>query len=167
MKKILRILFYFLLIAFIIMQFFKATKNIAAPPYPNDITTKYAMSQDVQAALKTSCYDCHSNNTYYPWYNKIQPVAWWLHNHIEEGKGELNFNEFATYRIGKQYFKLDKINSEIKEGGMPLSSYTLIHKDAILTDAQKTSIANWVTMVRDSIKAQYPQDSLKKPARPQ
>jgi hypothetical protein len=116
------------------------------------------------ATLKTACYDCHSNNTRYPWYNNIQPVAWWLANHVRDGKRGLNFSEFTAYNIGKQYRKLDGINEEIKNGDMPLGSYTLIHKDAILSQQQKISIANWVTALRDSIKAQYPADSLKRPA---
>jgi hypothetical protein len=128
-----------------------------------DITTKYTIPQDVLASLKTSCYDCHSNNTYYPWYNNIQPVAWWLNSHVNDGKRELNFSEFTSYRIGKQYRKLDAINGVVKKDEMPLSSYTLIHTNAKLNEQQKLSIASWVTALRDSIKAQYPEDSLKKP----
>jgi hypothetical protein len=119
------------------------------------------------AILKTSCYDCHSNNTYYPWYNNIQPVAWWLKNHVDEGKRELNFSEFAAYRIGRQYRKLDEVNKQIKEGEMPLESYTLIHGNAKLNEQQKLMVANWVSAIRDSIKAQYPEDSLKRPQKPQ
>jgi hypothetical protein len=94
-------------------------------------------------------------------------VAWWLKNHIDEGKRELDFSEFAAYRIGRQYKKLEEINKEVKEGEMPLESYTLIHGDAKLSQEQKLSLANWVTSLRDSIKAQYPEDSLKRPQRPQ
>jgi Haem-binding domain len=167
MKKFFKRLFLLLLLVFVVIQFFRPAKNISAGISANDITTKYAMPEDVQTALKTACYDCHSNNTRYPWYNNIQPVAWWLADHVNEGKRDLNFSEFASYRIGRQYNKLEQINGEIKEGEMPLSSYTLIHKDAILNEQQKLSIANWVTSVRDSIKAHYPADSLKKPQRPQ
>jgi len=167
MKKILKRVFQVLLLAFIVIQFFRPEKNIATGISANDITTKYTVPQDVLDILKTSCYDCHSNNTKYPWYNNIQPVAWWLKNHIDEGKRGLNFSEFAAYRIGKQYRRLEDINKEVKEGGMPLSSYTLIHTDAKLNEQQKLAIANWVTVLRDSIKAQYPEDSLKRPAKPQ
>jgi Haem-binding domain len=156
-----------LLFVFVVLQFFRPKKNIAEGSSVNDITTKYAVPVDVMASLQTSCYDCHSNNTKYPWYSNIQPVAWWLSNHIEDGKRHFNFSEFASYRIGKQYRKLEEINGEIEEGGMPLSSYTLIHGDAKLSAAQKTSIANWVNTIRDSIKAQYPEDSLKRPQKPQ
>ena len=166
MKKFFKRFFLLLLLVFVVIQFFRPAKNIAAGTSATDITTKYTVPPDVLAALKTSCYDCHSNNTNYPWYNNIQPVAWWLADHIKEGKRELNFSEFTSYPIGRQYRKLEGINGEIKEGEMPLDSYTFIHKDAILTDQQKLSIANWVTALRDSMKAQYPEDSLKRPQRP-
>jgi hypothetical protein len=167
MKRFFKRFLVLLLLVFIIIQFFRPAKNKSKEISSNDITTKYTVPQDVQAILKTSCYDCHSNNTYYPWYNNIQPVAWWLKNHIDEGKRELDFSEFAAYRIGRQYKKLEEINKEVKEGEMPLESYTLIHGDAKLNQQQKLILANWVTSLRDSIKAQYPEDSLKRPQRPQ
>jgi hypothetical protein len=167
MKKFFKRLLLLLLIAFIAIQFFRPAKNISTGTTTNDITAKYNVPQDVQNILKTSCYDCHSNNTVYPWYSNIQPVAWWLKDHIDEGKRELNFSEFATYRIGRQYRKLEEINEEVKDDKMPLSSYTLIHEDAKLNKQQKLLLANWVVALRDSIKAQYPEDSLKRPQRPQ
>jgi hypothetical protein len=72
----------------------------------------------------------------------------------------MNFNEFDGYRIAKQYKKLEECIKEVKEGDMPLSSYTIIHKDAILTDAEKQTLFNWCEVIRDSIKARYPADSL-------
>lgn len=167
MKKFFKRFFLLLLLAFVTIQFFRPAKNIAAGNSANDITAKYTVPQDVQAVFKASCYDCHSNNTSYPWYNNIQPVAWWLADHIKEGKKELNFSEFASYRIGRQYRKLEEINKEIEEGEMPLESYTIIHGNAKLSEQQKTSVTNWVNALRDSIKAQYPEDSLKRPAKPQ
>lgn len=166
MKKILKRVFQLLLVAFIAIQFFRPAKNKAEGANANDITTKYAIPDNVMAILKTSCYDCHSNNTTYPWYSYIQPVAWWLDDHIKEGKKELNFSEFASYRIGRQYRKLEEINKQIKEGEMPLESYTLIHRNAKLNADQKLVIANWVVSTRDSIKAHYPEDSLKRPQKP-
>jgi hypothetical protein len=167
MKKFFKRFFLLLLLAFAVIQFFRPQKNISRNISTNDITAKYTVPQDVQTIFKTSCYDCHSNNTNYPWYNNIQPVAWWLANHVEEGKKELNFSEFATYRIGRQYRKLEEINKEIEEGEMPLESYTIIHGNAKLNEQQKLSVTNWVNTLRDSIKAQYPEDSLKRPTKRQ
>jgi hypothetical protein len=160
LKKILKRTFQILLLAFIVIQFFRPAKNKSDGINANDITKKYAVPQDVQTILKTSCYDCHSNNTVYPWYAEVQPVAWWLDNHIKGGKSGLNFDEFASYSIGKQYRRLDGINDQIKKDEMPLNSYLWIHKYARLNEQQKLTISNWVTTLRDSIKANYPPDSL-------
>jgi hypothetical protein len=162
MKKYLFILFLVLLSVFIIIQFFRPTKNTAADTsiYKNDISTIYIMPDSVHQILKTSCYDCHSNNTQYPWYNNIQPIAWWLNHHVKEGKRALNFSEFASYSIQKKYKKLDGLIKEIQSDKMPLSSYTLIHRYAILTTDQKEKLINWATVIRDSIKTNTPADSL-------
>lgn len=162
MKKIIKNILLFLLVVLVIIQFIHPPKNIADPStlMANDISKVYVVPDSIHQILKTSCYDCHSNNTVYPWYSKIQPVAWWLNDHIEEGKKEINFSEFATYRIGRQYKKLDEIIKQVKEDEMPLSSYTLIHKNAILTQNQKLAISNWASAIRDTIKATNPADSL-------
>jgi hypothetical protein len=160
LKTIFKRTFQILLLAFIVIQFIRPAKNKSEGISNNDISKIYAVPADVQAILKTSCYDCHSNNTVYPWYASIQPAAWWLADHIKEGKRELNFSEFASYRIGRQYRKLEEVNKQVKEGEMPLESYLWIHKDSKLSEQQKLTLATWVTAVRDTIKANYPADSL-------
>ncbi len=132
-----------LLVALVIIQFFRPARNISSEKSTNDITNKYAVPASVQEILKTSCYDCHSNNTVYPWYANIQPVAWWLADHVNEGKKELNFSEFLTYSPKKAHHKLEEVNEMVKEGEMPLQSYTIIHQNAKLSEPQKLEIANW------------------------
>jgi hypothetical protein len=162
MKKI----FLVLLVLLLLMQLYpRAKKNIELSKTNHDITAAHIVPDSVEAVLKTSCYDCHSNNTYYPWYSNLQPISWWLNDHIEEGKGELNFSEFAEYRIGRQYRKLEEISKQIEEDEMPLKSYTLIHRNTILSEAQKKTVANWTNLLRDSIKNNYPADSLKRKKR--
>lgn len=162
MKKVLKGILLILLTTFVIIQFFRPQKNISdsSSLLANDIGKQYLVPDDVQQILQTSCYDCHSNSTMYPWYSKVQPIAWWLNNHIAEGKKEINFSEFASYRIGRQYKKLEEIVKQVKEDEMPLSSYTLLHKNAILTVPQKLKITNWAAALRDTIKANNPPDSL-------
>ncbi len=159
-KKIL----YLLLIIFVVIQFFRPAKNVdvSAAATANDITRVYNVPENVMSVLKTSCYDCHSNNTTYPWYNNIQPVAWWLKHHVDEGKKEINFNEFASYRIRRQYKKLEEIEEQVKEDEMPLSSYTLIHSNAKLSQDQKALLTNWAEGLRKEIESKYPADSLLK-----
>lgn len=159
-KKILKWTFFVLLFLFIAIQFYRPGRNKATGPFANDITNKYPMPEDVKTILKTACYDCHSNNTAYPWYAEIQPVRWWMDGHIGKGKRGLNFDEFLSYRIGKQYRRLNDINDLVKKDEMPLKSYLWIHKNAKLSDEQKLTIAAWANNIRDSIKAYYPPDSL-------
>lgn len=160
LKTILKRTLQALLLAFIVIQFFRPEKNKAAEIGSNDISLAYAVPGDVQQILKTSCYDCHSNNTVYPWYAEIQPVAWWLNDHIKHGKGDLNFSEFKSYSIRRQYRKLEEINDLVKKDEMPLESYLWIHKDAELTSEQKLVLATWVESTREFIRLNYPPDSL-------
>ncbi len=160
MKKVLLVL----LAAFVIIQFFRPDKNTASGPeaYAKDISKVHAVPADVQLILQKACNDCHSNNTQYPWYSHIQPVAWWLNDHVQEGKKELNFSEFAGYNLRRQYHKLEEVEEQVKEGEMPLSSYTFIHKEAKLTEAEKNALYNWVNAIRDSMRSVYPIDSLER-----
>ena len=157
--KIVKKILIGLLVILIVGQAFRPAKNISGDK-TKDISVSYVIPEDVKVILAKACNDCHSNNTKYPWYAEVQPVAWWLNDHIIDGKRHLNFNEFDGYRIAKQYKKLEECIKEIKEGGMPLPSYTIIHKDAILTDTEKQALFNWCEVLRDSIKARYPADSL-------
>ncbi len=167
MKVFLKRFLTFLLVAFLVIQFFRPEKNVSKAVAVNDISLKYNIPAEVQTVLKASCYDCHSNNTKYPWYNNIQPIAWYLEDHVKEAKKELNFNEFATYKIARQYRKLEEIINEVEMDEMPIESYTLIHGGTELNTAQKTMIINWATVLRNTIKANYPEDSLvRKPKAP-
>jgi hypothetical protein len=161
MRKIIRMILIVLLAALILIQFIRPPKNISTGIGVNDITKRYTVPDDVQHILKTACYDCHSNNTRYPWYWQIQPVTWFMNGHIADAKKDLNFSTFASYNIGKQYKSFDDINKEVKKGDMPLTSYTLIHRDAILNDTQKLAIANWTNSSRKGIESHYPPDSLR------
>lgn len=160
LKKILLALLGILLI----LQFVSPEKNIHPEPNASekDISTLYPVPDSVRAILKTSCADCHSNNTRYPWYARIQPLGWWLNHHVEEGKAELNFNEFAAYRPRRQYHKLEEIIEQVKEGEMPLTSYTVVHRDAKLSETQREQIAGWANALLDSMRVRYPTDSLRK-----
>jgi hypothetical protein len=167
MKKILKTIGWLLLIAFIVIQFFRPEKNINTGDQPNAISKKYIVSADVKTILDNACMDCHSNNTQYPWYNNIQPVAWWLANHVKDGKKELNFDEFTNRRPRFQYRRMQQTIDLVKKEEMPLDSYTWTHKDAILSDDEKTKLYDWAKSVRTALESQYPIDSLKSPSQPQ
>lgn len=148
------------LIAFIVIQFFRPEKNVSAQTSRNEITTLYAVPGDVKQILDKACNDCHSNNTRYPWYAEVQPIAWWLEDHIKEGKHELNYSEFASYNLRKQYHKLEETEEMVKEKHMPLESYLWMHKDADLTDQERQRLTEWSVGIRKEMESKYPIDSL-------
>jgi len=163
MKKIIIKILSAVFLLFVAIQFIHTEKNVSTTVSANDISKQYAVPAAVDTILAKACYDCHSNNTRYPWYNNFQPVSWWLGGHIKDGKRHLNFNEFTNMRIARQYKRLNDCIETVKENEMPLQSYTWIHKNAILTDAEKETLFNWCNAVRDSMKARYPADSLVMP----
>jgi hypothetical protein len=149
-----------LLVALVIIQFFGPERNLSGNTQ-NDLSTKYPMPDSVKAIVNKACADCHSNKTVYPWYASIQPLGFWFADHVKEGKSEMNFNEFASYSIAKQNHKLEEVIEQVKEGEMPLPSYTLIHSEAKLTEAEKVTLTEWCQSIMDTLKATYPADSLK------
>jgi hypothetical protein len=157
--KIFKKLLIVLLVVFVVAQAFRPEKNNSNDT-SKDISNSYVVPENVKTILAKACNDCHSNNTRYPWYAEIQPVAWWINDHVKDGKKHLNFNEFDGYRIARQYKKLEECIDEVKDGEMPLTSYTIIHKDAKLSDDEKQILFTWCEIIRDSIKARYPADSL-------
>ncbi len=146
-----RKIFLGILVVFIVIQFIQPCRNNNGQVLPTDISKLYQFPDSVQAVLKTACYDCHSNQTYYPWYVTIQPVGWVMDKHIKQGKAQLNFSEFGTYSERRQLSKLKAIENSLRDGTMPLSSYTLIHKNARLTQGDKALIMDWVRKTRDDL----------------
>lgn len=148
MKKI----FYLLIVAFIILQFFQIDKT--NPPFDEnqDFLKIHNPSPEIAAKIKASCYDCHSNESSYPWYTNIQPVGWWIKNHIDEGKHHLNFSEFGTYSAKRQSHKMEECYELVEENEMPLKSYTIAHQDAVLDDATKEQLITYFKEMEDKLK---------------
>ncbi len=161
-KKLLIVL----IVLFIGIQFYHAKPNKSTVDEAFYIGKKYPVPEDVKSILAKACNDCHSNNTRYPWYAKVQPVDWWTNRHVQEGKREINFDEFTERSLRFQYNKMDELIEQVKENKMPLNSYTWIHKDAILTQQEKEALTGWAQSVRDSLEANYPKDSLVRKKRP-
>lgn len=159
----LKLLFYVLLIVFVVIQFIQPSKNNQSMDNSADISRVVNVPADVHQILKTSCYDCHSNHTEYPWYSNLQPVGWWLADHIEEGKEHLNFSSFATLkpRPGGRFattealqdHKLEEIKEQLEQDEMPMTSYTIIHREASLSEAQKKLVYAWVDSARAQLEA--------------
>jgi hypothetical protein len=161
MKQIIRWVVMGVIVLLIAAQAVRPSRNVPRGGVAHPVTELYPLPPDIDSVFRAACYDCHSDSTRYPWYASVQPVGWWLNNHIEEGKKRLNFSEFSSYRLRRQFGKFKDIASEIAEGGMPLGSYLIVHTDAKLTQAQKDRIASWAEAMMDTMKARYPADSLK------
>ena len=146
MKNLLKVL----LVAFIILQFFRIDKTNPPVDKNSDFLTLKKTPENVATLVKSACYDCHSNETVYPWYAKVQPFGWFLKDHIDEGRRELNFSTFASYEPRRQAKKLDEAAEQIENGGMPLVSYTLIHKEAKLTAEQKKLLTDYFNTVKNA-----------------
>lgn len=131
------------------IQLIQPSPNQGSPANEFNMVTKPPISIDQQ--LRVACYDCHSNNTQYPWYAYVQPFGWLLANHISEGKKDLNFDEFGQYSRRRQLSKLKSIQSSIQDGTMPLSSYTLLHPQAKFSKEKRASIIQWTSQTIDSL----------------
>lgn len=151
LKKILIALF----IVFVAIQFIQPAHNKSNRILATDISGVVKIPDSVQTLLKNACYDCHSNNTNYPWYSNIQPMGWLLARHIKNGKMDLNFSEFGVYSIRRQQSKLKSIGSQITDGEMPLSSYKWMHPKARLSAGEKTLIVAWAQKVKDSLNREH------------
>jgi hypothetical protein len=162
MRPWVKIVVIVLVIGFVGMQFIRPARNSSAQTRGKEISTQFPVPETVQHVLQHACYDCHSNNTRYPWYANVQPVGWFLNHHITEGKHELNFDAFASYPPRKQYHKFKSMERELQEGDMPLESYLLIHRDAKLSADQTAMLVAWSEAMQDSMKRHYPADSLER-----
>ena len=152
MKKILKIVAMIVLVAFVGIQFIPTERNQSDFVPKTDFLLANNTPETISNLLMESCYDCHSNNTKYPWYNRIQPIAWFLEDHIIEGKKELNFSEWAAYSDRRKNSKLNSIISQIEDDEMPLYSYTLIHRDAVYSDSEKEMVIEYMRDLKDKLK---------------
>lgn len=150
-----------LAIVLVLIQFVRPEKNLSGDN-TYAIEKAYNVPPEISTLLEGACYNCHSNTTEYPWYSNIQPVAWWLANHVKDGKKHLNFSEFTKRRIAVQNHKLEEIAEQVKEKEMPLPSYTYLglHPEAKLTDEQRATLTLWAQSQMAMIAAKYPADSL-------
>ncbi|MCC2590704.1 heme-binding domain-containing protein [Chryseobacterium sp. MFBS3-17] len=121
----------------LVIQFIPVERNVSTVPPGQSFERTQKVPANVAAILKVSCYDCHSNNTSYPWYSELQPGAYFMAQHIKEGKEELNFDEFNDYSKRRKKAKIKSIISQIEKDQMPLKSYLLLHHDADLTPEQQ------------------------------
>jgi hypothetical protein len=138
-------------VVFVVIQFFRPQKNATLRHQPDDLFVQQSAPQEVRVMIEQGCYDCHSNNTRYPWYAQVQPVAWWLDKHVRDGKEHLNFSEFGKYTAKRAARKLGQCVEQLDDGSMPLPSYTWIHTDARFTAEQKKQLVTWLEATQEKL----------------
>lgn len=150
--KVFKIIGMVLLVSFVGIQFIPTERNQSNALFDTDFLLVNQTPENVSKLLRISCYDCHSNHTEYPWYSKVQPAAWFMESHITDGKKELNFSEWEDYSDRRKNSKLRSIISQIEKDEMPLFSYTLLHREAVLSNHEKKLLIDYMTKVNDNLK---------------
>lgn len=142
-KKIIRFSLLGLVLALIVIQFIRPDRSELDYIPEDDFIAITQPPADVENILRVACYDCHSNQTAWPWYTNVAPISWWISKHIRHGRDHLNFSEWGTFEEKKANHKLEECVEMMDEGWMPLGSYTWIHRDAKLSDEEFKKMSDW------------------------
>jgi hypothetical protein len=142
------------LIGFIVIQFIQPAPNQSGQVLQTDLSKTYSIPNNVHTLFKNACFDCHSNNTSYPWYSNIQPIGWILAKDIENGKAKVNFSEFGSLSSRRQISKLQGVENRIKDGTMPLPEYQFMHPSARLTEEERRLLIDWIQKTKDTLVSQ-------------
>lgn len=143
MKNWLKRIGLAIIIVLILIQVFPGEKPSVTMDNPGDIHEEILVDTEVSKILKTACYDCHSNETKYPWYASVAPVSWLVIKDTNEGRDELNFSEWVSYSEKRKHHKLEELIEEVEEGEMPLEVYTYTHAEARLSEEQIATLISW------------------------
>jgi hypothetical protein len=132
-------------ILFVLIQVVRPAKTNPPIDQSKTLQATAQVPPAVAAILDRACYDCHSSRTTWPWYSNVAPISWFLVDHVNEGRQEMSFSEWATYPTQKQGRRLNGICKEVKSGDMPLSSYLILHPEAKLSDADRQTLCDWTS----------------------
>jgi len=149
--RILKIVLIVFVVIFVGMQAIRPTLSNPAIDESQTINARTQMTPEVAAILDRSCRDCHSNKTVWPWYTQIAPVSWWLSNHVNDGRRNLNLSEWGKLAPDRQDRKLRQLCDEVQDGQMPLSSYLPMHPVAKLSDQDKKVLCDWTDAERQRL----------------
>jgi hypothetical protein len=144
-------IFYIILALFALMQLFQPERNLSSENFKAELANFYEIPDTVETLLNNACYDCHSNNTDYPWFINVQPIGWYMQNKIDRGKNKLNFSNFGELNTKDAIDVLEDIQEAMKKNTMPLASYKWYNKEADLTIEQRDAIAEWALMLSKQI----------------
>lgn len=147
-RRILKWTVIVLAVGFVAIQFVRPARTNPAIDESQTVNSITHVTPEVTAILDRSCRDCHSNKTVWPWYTQIAPVSWWLSNHVNEGRHNLNLSEWGKLPRDRQDRKLRQMCDEVTEGQMPLSSYLPVHPAARLSEQDKKTLCDWTEQER-------------------
>lgn len=136
--KYVKITFYVLAAIFVLIQLKQPDRT-----NPSEIADS-TIPAEVKTILKAKCYDCHSNESHWPWYSYVAPVSWWVADHVHEGRREVNYSKWDTYDEDRQESKIEETFDEMLDGLMPLESYLVTHRDAKVTEEDIDLIDMWL-----------------------
>ena len=148
MKKILLVI----VLVLIGIQFITIDKTNPPVDMTKDFIAITNPPTDLGIVIKSACYDCHSNNTKYPWYSDVAPVSWLIKEHIDNGRNHLNFSIWPDYKENKKAGKIDECLDMIRSGEMPMKGYVMLHEEAEITHEKKMQLISWLTELQDSLK---------------
>jgi len=151
MKQILRWSGIAVFTVFVILQFFRSERTNPPVDPSNTIFAVVHVPEDVRTILERSCFDCHSNETRWPWYSAIAPAMWAVAHDVEEGREHLNFSEFGAYKPLSAVAKLDMVCEQIINRNMPLPEYLALHPGAQMSKGDVDILCDWVENARDSL----------------
>ena len=145
-SRLLRVLKWVVIVAaavFVLAQFARSAKTNPATDESQTINARLQVTPQVAAIFDRSCNDCHSNKTRWPWYSNVAPVSWFVINHVDEGRRQLNFSEWGRYTQRDVEGMLKQICREVKSSSMPLSSYTPMHPGSKLSTEDVKTLCDW------------------------
>ncbi len=151
MKSKKKLIISILVIAFILIQFYPSKKPTVIIDNPNDLIAMNSVPENISSILKNSCYDCHSNESSFPWYSSVAPTKWLVYGHINEGREVLNFSNWNSLDTDDKAGLLDDISFMVLEGEMPIKGYTILHSEANLSEDDRELIVTWADEMLETL----------------
>lgn len=138
-KKIL----YGILILLVVLQLVPVDRENPSSPAESDFFAQSSGNEEIKNLVRNACYDCHSNETVWPWYAYVAPASLMIGHHVEEGREHLNFSEWSSYETGKAHHKLEECTEVLLENEMPMAGYVALHKEADITEEQRQALVSF------------------------
>ena len=151
--KILKVLIIIFAAGFLLIQIYRPARINLPIVSAETLEASTQVPEDVNKILKKSCNDCHTNQTDWRWYSNIAPISWKMVEHVDEGRKELNFSEWATYSVKRKDRKLDEICEQVETREMPYDQYLWIHRDAELSIVEIELLCDWTKTEREKLSA--------------